>query len=112
MTEIPTGDHAIALRRLLDLNARITELAGEAESLKAELRVLPPGDYTLAGRPALRIQPQRKFDPQSGYALLDETAKHAALSVSIDAAKVKRQLTPDQLEACMVPSGQPKVISL
>jgi len=112
MTEIPTGDHAIALRRLLDLNARISELAGEAESLKAELRVLPPGDYTLAGKPALRIQPQRKFDPESGYALLDEVTKPTALRVVIDPAKVKCHLTPAQLEACMVPSGQSKVISL
>lgn len=104
---------AKAFTRLIELNAQITELSREADDLKAQLRTaLAAGDYTIKGQPALRIQPQRRFDPESGYALIPEELKRECLSVSIDASKVKQHLTPAQLDTCMVESGQPKVVAL
>lgn len=107
------SNHAYTLRRLVDINAKVAELNGEAEALKAELRDLPPGvDFTVDGTPALRIIPTRKFDAAGAASMLDPDARQACLTITYDAAKVKRHLTPDQVEAHMVEAGKPKVTFL
>lgn len=105
------ADTLAIVRRLADLNARIAELNGEAESLKAELRTrLKPGAYDVGGDKPLKLQPTRSFDREAGYALVPKNLRKACLTITIDPAKVKSHLTPAQLEDCMVESGQPKVV--
>lgn len=83
------------LSRLVDLNVRIAELNGEAESLKAELRALPAGDYLYNGRPALRIVPTRRFDATAAINLVPAERRQECLKVEPDAAKIRGLLTPE-----------------
>lgn len=111
MTELDTDTTRI-LSRLADLNATIADLSSQAESLKAELRSLPAADYTVAGRPALRIIPTRRFDVNKAAGLLGEVDRQKCLTVTFDAALVKRHLTDIEVDECMVENGKPKVVLL
>lgn len=110
-TELDT-DLARTLSRLVDVNAHIAELTAESESLKAELRILPTGDYAVNDRPAVRIIPTRRFDAAKAAGLLSLEQREAALTVSFDAAKVKQHLTPVEVEEFMIEAGRPKVVVL
>lgn len=103
------ADRARVVARLAELQANAAEIATEVESLKAELRALPPGDFAINGRPALRITATRRFDAEAGAGLLSVEQRKEALTVSFDAAKVKRHLTEVEIEECMVVTGNPKV---
>lgn len=105
-------DYAQTLSRLVDLQAKIADYSSEAESLKAELRNLEPGDYTLDGREALRIIPTRRFDAASAALRLPEDIRTKCLKVDYDAAEVRKHLTPVEVEEFMVASGKPKVTLL
>lgn len=118
MTDTTTTTHELdedrrrLLAKLADLNATITELESHAESIKAELRSLPAGDYTSNGDRVLRIIPTRRFDVAKAAGLLDQAAREAALTVTWDAAVVKKHLTPVEVEECTVVAGKPKVVLL
>lgn len=117
MTTTPTtqtvtdldADRARIVSRLADLQATAAEIGSEVESLKAELRSLPAGDFAINGRPALRITATRRFDVEAGAALLSHDQREAAKVVTFDAAAIKRHLTEVEIEECMVVSGNPKV---
>lgn len=100
------------LTRLADINAQIAALTSDAEALKSELRNLPAGDYAVAGQPALRIIPTRRFDVTKAAGLLSHEQRNAALSVTFDPAQVKRHLTQVEIDECMVDAGKPKVVLL
>jgi len=100
------------LTRLADIQAKVADLNGEAESLKAELRSLPPGDHDINGRPALRIIPTRRFDSAKAAGLLSPSQRQDALVVSYDATKVKAHLTPTEVEEFMVDAGKSKIVLL
>lgn len=112
MTTPLNTDTARIVAQLADINARIGDLNAEAEALKAELRQLPPDDYSIDGAPALRITSTRRFDIDAAALLLPPEERQNCLAVSYDAAKVKDNLTPAQVEACMVVAGKPKVALL
>jgi hypothetical protein len=106
-------DTTRVLQRLAELNATIADLTAEAESLKAELRGLPAGDHTIAGRPVLRIIASRRFDATAAAtSRLDEDQRAKCLQVSYDAAAVKKYLTPIEVDEFMVENGKPKVVIL
>lgn len=100
------------LARLAAINACIAEYESEAEAIKAELRSLPAGDYAVNGTRALRIVPTRRFDVAKAAGLLDQAAREAALTVTWDAALVKKHLTQVEIDECMVEAGKPKVVLL
>lgn len=106
------ADTAVMLRKLVDLQARAADLDSQIESIKAELRALPPGDFALDGRPALRIIPTRRFDVDKAAGLLNAEQRQAALVVSFNATEVKRHLTAVEIDECMVEVGKPKVVVL
>lgn len=105
-------DRARILARLAELNAKIGDLTAEAESLKAELRGLPAGDYAVGGAPAVRILPTRRFDAAAALATFPVDQRPAFVKVDIDAAALRKKLTPEQVEGFMVESGKPKVVLL
>lgn len=110
-TQLDT-DTARIVDALADLNARISDLTDQAEALKAELRQLPPADYLIDGRPALRIIPTRRFDPARALELVPEPLREECYVRSLDAARVKKYLAPALVDTCMVDSGKPKVVVL
>lgn len=110
-TQLDT-DTARLVASLADLNAQIADLTERAEVLKAELRALPPADYTIDGRPALRITPTRRFDPEKGLQLVPEDLRESCYSKVVDAKKVREYLAPALADACMVDAGKPKVTVL
>lgn len=109
MPELDT-DTARIVSRLVDLQAIIAEKTAEAEALKAELRSLPPGEHDIAGKPVLRIIPNRRFDPAKALELVPESLRDQCYSNTLDSAKVKQYLAPALLDACMVEVGKPKVV--
>lgn len=110
MTAVNVGQDTLRIiERLVDLNAKIADLTAEAESLKAELRVLPAGEYDAGGH-SFKIIPTRRFDADAAMLLLPAEARPECLTVVADPVKIKRRLTPDQLETCMVEHGRPKVV--
>lgn len=111
MTQLDT-DTARIVAKLAETNARIADLNSQAEALKAELRQLPPADYDIDGRPALRITPTRRFDPSKGLELVPEPLRDQCYSTVVDAAKVRTYLAPALVEMAMVDSGKPKVTVL
>lgn len=106
------ADTGRIVAHLADINARIADLTSQAEALKAELRALPPADYDIDGRPALRITPTRRFDPAKGLELVPEALRDQCYSTVVDAAKVREYLAPALVDACMVDAGKPKVVIL
>lgn len=96
--------------RLLVINAQVADLNAEAEGLKADLRTLGPGTFAANGS-TFTITPPRAFDVQAAIALVPAEKRPLCLAEpTLDPAKVKRHLTPDQLEACMkVTNGKAKV---
>lgn len=109
-TTIRSVDVERMVTRLVDLQARIAELSGEAESLKAELRdSLVPGEYR-AGESTFKIIPTRKFSPDLATSILPPDVIKDCLRVELDPAKLKANLTPAQLEMCMVAAGKSKVV--
>lgn len=111
MTQLDIGTARI-VASLADLNAQIADLTERAEVLKAELRNLPPADYDIDGRPALRIAPTRRFDPAKGLELVPEPLRANCYSEVVDAAKVRSYLAPALVEMAMVDAGKPKVTVL
>lgn len=111
MTRLDT-DTARIVSELAELQAKIADLTEKAETLKAELRSLPPGDHEIDGRAAVRIVPNRRFDPTKGVELVPESLRGECYSTVVDAAKVKKFLAPAVLEAAMVETGKPKVVLL
>ena len=111
MSDLDT-DTANIVAKLADLQARIADLTGQAEALKAELRSLPPGDHTIGGQPVLRIIPTRRFDPAKALELVPEPLRDQCYVRTLDAAAVKQYLAPALVETCMVESGKPKVAVL
>lgn len=110
MTQLDT-DTARIVTRLVDLQAQIADLTSEAEGLKSELRnTLNPGDHNINGAPALRIIPNRRFNVDFAAGLLGTEQRKECLVVTYDATKVKRHLTPVEVEECMVEAGKPKVV--
>lgn len=105
-------DTARIVAHLADIQAKIADLTSEAEGLKAELRQLPPADYEIDGKPALRLIPTRRFDVNGAASLLDPDTRQTCLAVAYDAAKVKQHLTPAQVDAHMIEAGKPKVVIL
>ena len=105
-------DAARIVARLADLQAKINDLTGEAEALKAELRSLNPGDYAIDGRPALRITPTRRFDADKALEYVAEPLREKCYSTVVDAKKVKEYLPPAVADLCMVEAGKPKVTVL
>lgn len=103
-------DTARIVSRLVDLNAQIADLNAKAEELKAELRRLPADEYAIDGRTALRIIPNRRFDPAKGLELVPEQLRNGCYSRALDPAKVKSYLAPALLDAAMVEAGKPKVV--
>lgn len=87
--------------RLAELNAKVAELNGEAEGIKAELRALGPGEYPAPGGMTLKIIPTREFLVAEAIALVPEDKRQECIEITISAAKVKKHLTPIQVEACM-----------
>lgn len=104
------ANHSQTLSRLVDLQARIAELTSEAESLKAELRQLEAGEYTINGQDVLKIVPTRRFDATAAALTLSEELRSKCLTVTYDATEVKKHLTPVEVEEFMVASGKPKVV--
>lgn len=105
-------DTARLVSHLADLNAKIAELTAEAEGMKAELRSLTAGDYTLDGRPALRIIPTRRFDVDKALGYVPEPLRAECYTTAADPKKVKQYLAPALADACMVDAGKPKVVIL
>ena len=103
-------DRVRILERLAYLNEQIAELSGEAEGLKGELRSLPPGEYAVAGRPALSIIPTRRFDAVSALTAIPGDRRSECLKVEPDAAAIRKLLTPEQVESFMAVAGKPKVV--
>jgi hypothetical protein len=111
MTQLDT-DTTRLVAKLADIQARIADLSADAESIKAELRQLPPADYTIDGRPALRITPTRRFDPTKGLEFVPEPLRGQCYSTVVDASKVREYLAPALVEMAMVDAGKPKVTVL
>lgn len=103
-----TRDKLIA--RLVELNVKAAEIAEEVEDIKSKLRLLGPGEYVSNGL-TLKITPPRSFNVKAAIALVPEELRVECFAdASLDPAKVKRHLTPAQLEACMeVTNGKAKV---
>jgi hypothetical protein len=109
MSELDANRAAI-VSRLADLNARIAVLADEAEGLKAELRDLGPGEYAIAGRPAVSIVPTRRFDAAAALQAIPTERRSECLKVEPDAGAIRKMLTPEQVDGFMVVAGKPKVV--
>lgn len=112
MTTTLDPNHTATLTKLAELQARINDLTSEAETLKARLRDLPPGQYAVNGRPALRITPTVRFDANAAAQALDPDTRKTCLTVTYDPALVKQHLTPAQVTRFMVESGKPRVVIL
>lgn len=109
MTQLDT-DTARLVAHLADLQARVNDLNTEAESVKAELRRLNPGDYSLNGKTVLRIIPTRRFDPTKALELVPEPLRPECYTTAPDATKIRQYLAPALQEQCMVVAGKPKVV--
>lgn len=113
MTATLADSVAGTVRRLHVIAAQIAELGMEADALKAMLRAnLDAGTYSIDGVPAVRISPQRRFDP----ALAEQTLPGALLDLCIvrrvDGAQAKRVLPPEVYASCLAESGEPRVTLL
>lgn len=108
MTTLDT-DTARLVARLAEIQTQVADLNAEAEALKAELRDLPAGDHEIDGRPALRIIPNRRFDPERALQLVPEPLREECYSRVVDAKKVKEYLAPAVADTAMVEVGKPKV---
>lgn len=106
------ADSAALVGRLAEINERIANLTSQAESIKAELRSLTPGDYASGGNTVLRIVPTRRFDADKALELVPEPLRPECYTTAVDAKKVRSYLAPALLDACMVESGKPKVVLL
>lgn len=93
--------------QLCDVKARIKELAEQEEQLKATLRdQLGAGEYTVAGRPAFTISPQRKFSPDAARAVLTAQEIAACTVTVLDREAVEKILSPSRYDACRVTHGK------
>lgn len=113
-TAVPlVNDTADTVRRLAAVTAHIAELTGEADRLKKKLREhLAPGTYAVDGVDALRISPQRRFDPALAEQTLPEQLLALCTVTKVDSATAKRKLPPDVYASLMTESGEPRVTLL
>lgn len=101
------------VRRLHVLAAQIAELTIEADGLKAQLRQqLSAGTYDLDGVPAVRISPQRRFDPALAEQVLPGNLLELCIVRRVDGATAKRVLPPAAYQSCQSESGEPRVVLL
>lgn len=105
-------DTARLVSHLVDLNAKIADLNAQAEAVKAELRNLAPGDYSIHGQPTLRIIPNRRFDAAKALEYVADPLREQCYVQTIDAKKVREFLPPAVADLCMVESGKPRVSTL
>lgn len=96
------------------ISAEIDKLDEARETIGARLRerCTAPGAYIYAGRTYGKVQQQRRFDVDRALLLIPtEKIGDCIAPVSWDARAVKRHLTPEQLEQCMLPTGgKPKLL--
>lgn len=108
--ELTDIDSIGLVQRLAKLQAQSDEIAGEIESLKTELRDrLDIGDYTLDGRPAVRITQTRRLDVDKAAGMLPVELRELARSTSYDVRKLREYLAPAFIAECMVETGNPSV---
>lgn len=109
-TDNLTGPLADAVARLHHIAAGIADLTAEADRLKAALRdQLGAGTYTVAGTPALRISPQRRFDPALAEQVLPTALLDLCIVRKVDGPTAKRVLPPDVYAQCQSDAGEPRV---
>jgi hypothetical protein len=98
--------------QLRDIQARKAELLEQEEALKATLREhLGAGTYTVAGRPAFSITPQRKFSETAARDILTPDEVAACTVPVLDRGLVQKTLSPERYSACQVEQGKPVVRS-
>lgn len=113
--DIPTDSEHTALlwHRRNWIVDQIAELAAERDTIDDTLRERASqyGRYVHAGQTLGALQPNRRFDVNlaTQYLPVDQIAD-CLKPTDLDPAKVRRKLTPEQVEACMVEQGKPKIV--
>lgn len=91
---------------LASTKQKIAELGDVVEHLKAQL-IAELGDAEEAvnadGATVIRYKASRRFDATKAASFFTDEQLAAAHKTTVDAAKLKKMLTGDQLDACMVP---------
>lgn len=106
-----TPDELDALtKRYLELDAKRSELAGECERIKLQLRAsLDLGTHTAPTGVKVIVSPNRRFDPKLAEQVIPLELLSLVQSTGVDSKKAKAELPPKLYEACMKEAGEPKV---
>ena len=108
-----TADHLGLIHALKSTQQKIADLTDVAEHLKAQL-IDALGDADEAHDPAgnllLTYRTSRRFDADKAAALISPEQLEAAQKLTLDTTKLKKLLTGDQLDDCMVDSGSRRFV--
>jgi len=108
--DIDTGQVTELTRAWRSLEMRRAEIADQQDEIRARIRkLLILGDRLDVDGKTVTCTANRRFDVERGAALLDPAVKEICYSSTLDPKKVKAQLTPALLDACMVEQGEPVV---
>lgn len=103
-----TPAHLEIVIALRNTKQKIADLTEVADHLKAQL-IDALGDADEAtgpdGAPLIRYKASRKFDADKAASFFTDEQLQAALKTSVDSSALKKMLTGDQLDACMVPGA-------
>ena len=100
MIALTEDEIADCVRRLIDVQARITELTGQADSLKTVLRAVGPLSRHPAAGVLLSVTPNKRFDATKAKQLLPARTFADICVPRPDPAAARRVLTPETYEAC------------
>jgi len=99
------------VQRITELQAHADEVNNEIRALKLELaQLLPVGSHATAGVKVTISNPSRRFNADRAWSML--TPEQQAVCVSPDPKKVKAQLPPALLDACMDPGAGAPVVKI
>lgn len=98
------------ITRLVHINARITELHEEQDSIKHQLaNNLKHGDYTINGKPAFTLSVGKRFDPNLAAQIIPPQLLPLCQALVIDSTRAKAVLPPTLYEQCQKPNSKPTV---
>jgi hypothetical protein len=102
--------HTQLVTQLVELNAQISDLTEQAETIKAKLRAnLDTGTHTINGRPAVTITPTRRFSTTRAQTVLPTELLTLCQIHVIDAKRAREVLPPALYESCQEITGKPQV---
>jgi hypothetical protein len=105
-------DLAHLRKRYLELNDTAAAISEEQAEIKRRIRdAHQPGFAETVGDGKVAVQPNRRFDPDKGAAMLPSDDLRALCRIEVyDAKAVKRLLPPAIQELCMIDVGEPRVV--